>query len=58
MNKKYKLLSEQSQILHDSLQMWLFVRHHHLFMFNGRCSKKLFSTPDEMIVIIENTNGL
>lgn len=58
MDKKDKLLSEQSQILHDSLQMWLFFRHHHLCMFNASCSKKLFSTPDEMIVIIENTNGL
>ena len=58
MNKKDKLLSEQSQILHHSLQMWLFVRHHHLCMFNGRCSKKLFSTPEEMTEIIENTNRL
>ena len=58
MDKKNKLFSEQSQILHDSLQMWLFVRHHHLCMFNASCSKKLFSTPEEMTEIIESTMRL
>ena len=50
-----KINFSQSNHKFYMILMWLFVRHHHLCMFNASCSKKLFSTPEEMTEIIEST---
>ena len=40
---------QSQQILLYSLQMWLFVRYHHLCMFNTSCTKKHFSASKAML---------